>query len=410
MLALVNGSVVTPFATVPHATVLVDGDTIKEVGAGVELPPGTERHDVRGATIAPGFIDTHLHGAGGFDVMDGADAVRGMARFLATRGVTSFLPTTLPMAWERIESALLAIDQVAEERTNGARVLGAHMEGPFVSREQLGAMDPKYILNPEPERYRPLFDKLKHLRRVSAAPELPGGLELGRELRRRGILASIAHTNASYQQVAAAVEAGYSHATHIFTCMSTTRRDSAYRVAGVLESVLLLDEIRTEVIADGHHLPPSLLRLVLKTKGVDGVAAITDSMRAAGLGPGHYMLGELRVLVESAVSETFEVAEHPNNLVAKLPDRSCFAGSVATMDQAVQNMIRLAGLPPTDAIRTATATPARIHGIADRGALEPGRKADIVVLDESIRPLLTMVEGKIVYRDSNLTHANANIR
>ena len=192
--------------------------------------------------------------------------------------------------------------------------------------------------------------------------------------------------------------------------MSTTRRDSAYRVAGVLESVLLLDEIRTEVIADGHHLPPSLLRLVLKTKGVDGVAAITDSMRAAGLGPGHYMLGELRVLVESAVSETFEVAEHPNNLVAKLPDRSCFAGSVATMDQAVQNMIRLAGLPPTDAIRTATATPARIHGIADRGALEPGRKADIVVLDESIRPLLTMVEGKIVYRDSNLTHANANIR
>jgi N-acetylglucosamine-6-phosphate deacetylase len=331
--------------------------------------------------------------------------LRGMARMLAERGVTSFLPTTVPLSWERLESALIAIDQVSGERTGGARVIGSHMEGPFCSPLQAGALNPRYLLEPRPEQYLPLLDRLKCLRRVSAAPELSGALELGRELSRRGIVVSMAHTDATFQQVMAALGAGYSHATHIFTCMSTVRRDRAYRVTGVLESVLLLDEIATEVIADGHHLPPSLLRLVIKVKGIDAVAAISDSMPAAGQGPGHYIFGGLEVIVESAVADSFEVAGQNNNLVAKLPDRSAFAGSVATMDQTVQNMVRLAGLSLADAIRTATATPARLHGISDRGVLEPGRKADIVVLDESITPLMTIVEGEVVYRSGAIPAA-----
>lgn len=399
MLALVNGAAVTPFRVVSDAVLVADGDTIVELGprSRVAIPSGVDVRDVGGAWIAPGFIETHIHGCGGFDAMDGAVALRGMARAVARHGVTSFLPTTLTMSWERIEAAMLAIDAAAGERTGGARILGSHMEGPWVNPAHIGALNPRYVLTPCPEQYLPLFQRLQCLKRVSAAPELPGALELGRYLRAHGIVASIAHTNASYREVVAAVEAGYTHATHLYSAMSSVMRDEGYRLAGTLESVLLLDDLTTELIADGHHLPPSLLKLAIKAKGVSAICAITDSMSAAGLGPGSYTLGGLDVVVEAVVPESFEVPAEPGSLVAKLPDHSCFAGSVATMDQVVRNMVRLAGLSLPHAIRTATANPARIHGIPGRGVLAPGMKADITVLDPSLTPRMTVVEGEIVY-------------
>lgn len=401
MLALVNGQILTPFRVVSGGIVLIEGDTIRDVGPAVTASDA-EVLDVNGAWIAPGFIDTHVHGAGGFDVMEGADAVRSMARTLATKGVTSFLPTTLSLSWERIEAALADIDRVAGERTGGARVLGSHMEGPYCSATQAGAMNPRYLLEPRPEQYLPLLNNLTYLKRVSVAPELPGALELGRELRARGIVASVAHTDATFQQMVAAVESGYTHATHLYSAMSSIRRQNGYRLTGAIESVLLLDELTTELIADGHHLPPSLMKLAIKTKGVGAICAVTDSMAAAGAGPGSYTLGELEVIVEAAVPESFEIPADPSCLAAKLSDRSCFAGSVATMDQVVRNMMRLVGLNLLDAVRTATANPGRIHGLAGRGILAPGMKADIVILDEEITPLITIVEGETVWSKARI--------
>jgi N-acetylglucosamine-6-phosphate deacetylase len=259
-------------------------------------------------------------------------------------------------------------------------------------------MNPQYLLQPRPEQYLPLFDGLRHLKRVSAAPELPGGLELGRALRGRGVVASVAHTDATFQQIVAAVEAGYTHATHLYSAMSSIRRQDGYRLTGAIESVLVLDELTAELIADGHHLPPSLLKLAIKAKGVNSICAITDSMAAAGLGPGSYTLGGLEVIVEDAIPAGFEVPGEPGCLVAKLPDRSCFAGSVATMDQVVRNMVRLGGLSLADAIRTATVNPARVHGITGRGVLAAGMKADITVLDATVAPTMTIVEGEVVFR------------
>jgi len=400
MIALVNGTVLTPFRSIGDGVVLVEGETIREAGArgAVAIPAGAEVVDAGGAWIIPGFIETHTHGAGGFDVMDGAEAVRGVARTVAPRGVTSFLPTTLSASWAAVEAAVMGIEEAARSRSGGARVLGAHLEGPYCNPLHCGALNPKYLIPPKREQYVPLLDRAPHVRRISAAPEMPGALDLARELRARGIVASVAHSDATYQQVAAAVEAGFTHSTHLYSAMSTVHRDRGYRIAGALEAVLVFDELATELIADGHHLPPSLLKLAIKAKGVDKICVITDSMPAAGLGPGKYKLGDLDVIVESSVPETFEVPPDERSLVAKLTDRSCFAGSVATMDQVVRNMVRLAGLGLPEAVRMATATPARIHGIKDRGVLAPGKKADLVILEDAVVPRLTMVEGEVVYR------------
>ena len=172
----------------------------------------------------------------------------------------------------------------------GAAIVGAHLEGPYFNLAQAGAQNPEFIKNPNLEEIVPILDRFPFIRRVSAAPELPGALELGQELRRRGIVASIAHSDATYDDVIKAVENGYTHATHVFSGMSGLRRINAYRISGVIESVLVIDELTTEMIADGHHLPPSLMRLVIKAKGLNQVCVTTDAMAAAGLDPGSYEL------------------------------------------------------------------------------------------------------------------------
>jgi N-acetylglucosamine-6-phosphate deacetylase len=255
-----------------------------------------------------------------------------------------------------------------------------------------------YLKLPNPGEYNDLLNKFSCIKRVSAAPELPGALELGQELRRRGILAAIGHSNATYQQVLKAIEVGFSHVTHIYSGMSSVRRIQAYRFAGVLEAALLLDQLTTEMIADGHHLPPSLMRLVLKVKGTERVCAVTDAIAAAGLGPGRYRLGGLDVVVEDEVPEEYEIQLGKGNCVAKLVDRSAFAGSAALMNMLVRNLANFVGLPLIEAVKMATWTPARILGIShERGLLAPGMKADLVVFDDNFDVHMTIVEGKVVF-------------
>lgn len=362
-----------------------------------------------GAYIAPGFIDMHLHGGGGGDAMEATvGALSTMAKAHARGGTTSLLPTALSAPFDQIERVLDCIEEVRRKKLRGAKILGVHLEGPYFSMEQKGAQNPEFIKNPKPEEYLKLLDKYDCILRVSAAPELPGGLELGQELKKRGIVALIAHSNATYQDILAAIDAGYTHVTHMYSGMSRLKRINAYRISGVIESTLLLDELTTEIIADGHHLPPSLIKLIIKAKGLDKVSLVTDAMSAAGLGPGRYSLGGLDVVVEDDVAKEFEVPKKEGNYVAKLLTRDSFASSVATMDQLVRNMVNLVGLSVQDAVKTVTFNPARILGIdTERGVLFPGLKGDVVVFDEGLKIRMTVVEGEIVYeKRRNLNEIN----
>jgi N-acetylglucosamine-6-phosphate deacetylase len=400
--ALVNGRIITPLRIVDNGVVISRDDMIVDVGpAGqVIVPADAQVIDVEGAYISPGFVDLHVHGFWGGDVMSGSlDDLEKMCRGLAKCGVTSFLPTTLSGDVDRLNDAIRCVQQAQSYIEDGARIRGVHLEGPYLNPEQRGAQNLKHIVEPDPADYVPLFNEYSCIKRVSAAPEIPGGLRLGRELRRRGIVASIAHSNATYTQVLEAIENGYTHVTHIFSGMSGMQRVSAYRVAGVVESTMLLDELTTEIIADGHHLPPSLIKLVLKSKGLDRVCLVTDAMSAAGLGPGEYNLGGLKVVVEDAVPGVFEVPMRDGNYVAKLPDRSAFASSVATMNQMLKNMIELVGLQVNEAVQLATINPARMQSLDHEiGRVARNMKADLTVFDEDINILLTMVNGRVVYR------------
>lgn len=399
---LKNARLITPVRIIKNGVLVIKDGKIADVGAQGEIvfPRNARVIDVEGRYVSPGFIDIHLHGGGGADTMDATEeAIEKISVAHAKGGSTSIVPTTITAPIEDIIRAIENIEIVRKKNLPGANVLGVHVEGPYFSPEQRGAQNPKFLKEPEPEEYLGLLDRYDCIIRVSAAPEIRGGLELGQELRKRGILASIAHTNATYQDILRAIEAGYTHVTHMYSGMSGMKRINAYRVSGVIESTLLLDELTTEIIADGHHLPPSLIKLILKAKGLDKVSIITDAMSAAGLGPGKYFLGGLDVVVEDDVAGEFEVPEEEGNYVAKLLTRDAFAGSVATMDKCVKNMVKLVGLSIQDAVKMATINPAKLIGVEDKkGSLVKGKDADIVIFDENINIIMTIVGGKIVYK------------
>jgi N-acetylglucosamine-6-phosphate deacetylase len=263
-----------------------------------------------------------------------------------------------------------------------------HLEGPYLSMNQRGAQDPKYIRDPDPAEYKEILSAYPFIRRWSAAPELKGALEFGHYLRSKDVLAALAHTDAVYEEVTEAFKNGYTLATHLYSGMSGVTRRNAYRYAGVIESAYIIDEMDVEIIADGIHLPPPLLKLVYKIKGADRTALITDAMRAAGMPDGESILGSLhnglKVIVEDGV--------------AKLPDRSSFAGSIATADRLIRNMVNMAGITLIDAVKMMTATPARILKISDKkGTLTEGKDADIVIFDDNIKIETTIIKGRVVY-------------
>lgn len=387
-IVLYNGKVITPFRMM-NGGIRLQGDKIHLLFEG-SPPPGEEGDrfiDVQGRYIAPGFIDIHCHGGGGHDFMDGrVQAILGGTRAHMAHGTTSILPTTVASTREEIYGVLRSYEEAQKQSGKGPELLGIHLEGPYFSMEQRGAQDPEYIRNPDPEEYLDILSMSKHIRRWTVAPELEGALEMGLELQKRHILPSIGHSNATYEQVVQAYEWGYTHVTHLYSGMSMVRRINAYRYAGVVESAYLLDDMTVEIIADGKHLPASLMKLIYKIKGADRICLVTDSMRAAGLPEGESILGSLkngeRVIVEDGV--------------AKLPDRTAFAGSVATADRLVRTMVDLGDIPLVEAVRMMTYTPARVLGEEKRkGSLAPGKDGDVVVFDEGIQIRMVIVKGGI---------------
>lgn len=384
-----NGRIVTPYRIISGGSVLISDGKIAAVSEGNLVATDVVEIDARGKFIAPGFIDIHVHGGGGHDFMDGNEtAFLRIAETHARYGTTAMLPTTLTSERSGLFETLDIYEQAVKKNTNGAQFLGMHLEGPYFAMSQRGAQDPRYIRDPDPEEYKAVIAHSSSIRRWSAAPELKGAIEFGRYLRQHGILAAVAHTDAIYEDVIEAFDNGYSLATHLYSAMSGVTRRNAFRYAGVVESAFILDEMDVEIIADGVHLPAPLLKLVYKIKGADRTALITDAMRAAGMPPGNSILGNLKTGLPVIVEDD----------VAKLPDRSAFAGSVATADRLVRNMIRLADVPLIDAVRMMTSTPARIIGVGDRkGSITQGKDADIVIFDENIKVETTIIAGKVVY-------------
>jgi len=387
-----NGRLITPEGIVPNGSVLVKDGIISEI-AGFDMDsPEAVILDAGGRYISPGFIDIHVHGGGGYDFMDNTiDAFLEIAKTHARFGTTALYPTTLTGPTEDIVRTLETFEKAAPLNESGAQLMGVHLEGPYFAMSQRGAQDPKWIRDPDPKEYEYIVSRSNSIRRWSAAPELEGAIPFARYLKSKGILVSLAHTDAIYEEVIEAFENGYTLATHLYSGMSGVTRRNAFRYAGVIESAFIIDEMDVEVIADGVHLPAPLLKLIFKIKGPDKIALITDAMRAAGMPPGESVIGNihtgLKVIVEDGVS--------------KLPDRSSFAGSVATADRLVRTMIHMAGVSLPDAVRMITQTPASIMNISDqKGSLTVGKDADIVIFDENISIHTTMVKGKVIYQNS----------
>jgi N-acetylglucosamine-6-phosphate deacetylase len=390
-LKISNGQIIGANSIISGACLLVEHGKILGIEPMDTEFPGAELVDARGQYISPGFMDIHVHGGGGSDFMDGSvEAFLTIAQTHAKHGTTSLLPTTLTSEKEDLIQTLEAFGKAEMVNTMGANLMGMHLEGPYFAMSQRGAQDPKYIRNPDPAEYEEILNSYTCIKRWSAAPELPGAVAFGKFVTSKGVLAAIAHTDAIYEEVLDAYhEGGYTLATHFYSAMSGVTRRNAYRYAGVVESAYLLDDMDVEIIADGVHLPAPLLKLIYKIKGPHRIALITDAMRAADMPPGNSILGSLKNGLEVLVEDG----------VAKLPDRTGFAGSVATADRLVRTMLDMAEVPLLETIQMMCYSPARIMGVeAQKGSLAVGKDADIVIFNKGIEIQETFVMGRSVYQ------------
>ena len=383
-----NGYILTPNRNLGLGYVVFEDGIILEVGTGNIEIANSEVIDADGNYISAGFIDIHTHGGGGADFMDGTvEACLVAAEKHAQHGTTLLFPTTLTSTNDQLFDSFDIYTKAKELNKKGAQFGGLHLEGPYFAHEFRGAQDPRFLRNPSPDEYLEIIERSNDIVRWSVAPELPGALEFGDCLQKNGILPAIAHSNALFEQTVEAYERGFRLITHFFSCCSTISRRDAFRYAGVIEAGYYLDGMQLELICDGIHVPESLLKMIYKIKGADNLILVTDSMRAAGMGDGISILGGLaggqEVLVEDGV--------------AKLLDRTAFAGSVATADRLVRTANQLGEIPLVDCVRMITENPARTMGIFDKkGSLQAGKDADIVIFDKNINIKHTIIGGCVI--------------
>lgn len=344
-----------------------------------------------GLVLCPGLIDLHVHGGGGHDFMDGtAEAFVKAAQAHLPGGTTTLLPTTVCCSFDETKRALAALRSARGLPVPLPHMPGLHLEGPWLNPVQAGAQDPAFITLPNEEEIAWVLENAHDIARLTAAPEVAGALEAGRRISACGVLVSIGHSDADLATVREAVGHGYTHVTHLYSGMSSLKRVRAMRVLGVLESAYLLDELTVEIIADGVHLPPELLRLILKCKPHAAISLVTDATMGAGLPEGSV----IRLGSREAGREA--VIEHG---VAYVPDRTAFAGSVATADRCVRTMVQEAGLTLAEAVPMMTANPAAVLGIGhQKGALLPGMDADLVLLDGDVNVEAVYVMGRLAAR------------
>ena len=383
---LIKGAhAITPGRDLGVVSVRIEDGRVAEVGGGLVAKSGEETVDAEGLTLVPGFVDIHSHGRGGCDFCDATDeAFDTIGRGKLKDGVTGFLATGLTRPEEELAEMCAAAERY-KERGGGAACLGVHLEGPFFNGEMAGAQNPAYLRKPDAAFVKRL-GAISPVRKVSLAPELEGAEDCIRELAEAGIVTSGGHSSADYETFERARRAGMTHLTHFCNAMMPIHHLRPTMVTGGL----LADDVFVEIITDGVHLSDPMIKLIAKAKGTDRVMIITDAMCAAGEPDGMYSLGGLRVKVEKGRATLADVPYDPKAIVSNV------AGSVALFPDCFRRFVRVTGWPLHEAVKAAGYNQLRSLGIADRGEIAAGQVADLVLLDDSLSPRMTIVGGEVM--------------
>ena len=377
---IINGRILTPQGWLEGGSVIVEDGKIAEVSNNNFAIEGAEIIDAKGCDIVPGGIEMHVHGGGGRDFMEGdEEAFRVAIDAHMQYGTTSIFPTLSSSTVPMIEKACETCTKLMAEPNSP--VLGLHLEGPYFNPKQAGAQIPEWIKAPVKEEYEYLLEKWPCLKRWDEAPELEGSHEFIKCCCKHGVLPSIGHTRAKYEEVAAANELGMTHATHFYNAMPVVYKNREFKETGTVESIFALENMTVEMIADGIHVPPVMLRMIYQIKGVERTALVTDALACTA----------------SKDDTAFDPRVVLEDGVCKLADRSALAGSIATVDRLVRTCVQQAGIPMEDACRMISETPAKIMGVYDRkGSLEKGKDADIIFFDKAQELTFVMQMGRIV--------------
>lgn len=383
--AILAGAIYTPTEEIENGAILIEGHRIAKVGRKerVKIPANATVIDNQDRVVVPGFIDLHIHGAAGHDLMEGTiEALTAVSTHLARHGVTSYLATTVTASLERTVHAATSIAEVikgSHEKVPGAQALGIHFEGPFISPKKRGAHPASQIRKPSVEILERLVDAAGGTAKIfTLAPELDGALTVLEAARSRGLRVGIGHSNATHEEAERAIAAGASHAVHMFNAM----RPFMHRDSGIIGAVLVDDRITAELICDGIHVKQPAIQLLLRSKGLGRIILVSDSLSGAGMPDGNYRLGNFTVHVAGGVSRTVE-----GNL----------AGSTLTLDAALRNLAGFAGLTYRECLPCATLNPAQLLGLEkQKGVIAPGADADLVILDSNHFVTQTYVRGRPV--------------
>ncbi len=380
--AITNVNIVTPFRVIERGSILVEGKKITAVGSAreVRIPPKVRTYEYEGMMLTPGFIDLLVHGGGGHGFADMSDAaVSNISEFFFSHGTTGMLAAL----YSKPEKDMIKdVSRIAEfcENSKGSNVWGIHLEGPFINKDLHGAMKADYFWKPSIESWQKLYDRSKgFIRLMTIAPELPNVDQVMRVAAQNGVVLSIGHSAATYQEVLYAIDNGAAHVTHMFNAM----RPFHHREPGVVLAALLQNELKVELIADGIHVHPAVMKLMYRIKGEGGILLITDAIQACGMPDGLYSFMDQKIIVKDRK--------------AFLEDGT-LAGSTLTMEQAVKNMVQMVDVPLTDAVRMASLNGAKVLGLEhQKGILAVGKDADLVVLDRNFEVQMTVYEGSIKF-------------
>ncbi len=383
-----NARLILPDEVRRGSLVLRAGRIARVVGSAVKTKRAADTLDLKGGFLAPGFIDLHVHGALGADTMEASEAAfRTITEFHLRGGTTSIALTTITAPEPDILRVLNAVKPLHDHSVGqGARIIGVHIEGPFLALGKAGAQQPKFIRNPVAQEWREYLRFGRMVTQMTFAPEKPGSIALIKALRKNGSIASAGHTDATEEDLRPALAAGLNQSTHTFNAMSTITKRGPYRLAGMIEFAMAQDEIMAELIADTVHVPPILMRMLINAKGPDGVVIITDATCGAGLPAGtkFTLLG-----VEARTTEH----------VAEMVDGTALAGSTLTMIEGVRRVHQHAGTPLVEAVRMATLNPARQLGREKEfGSIAVGKRADLVWFDEKFQVRGVWLDGEMKFR------------
>lgn len=382
IIQFIHGDLITPNELIEDGCLVVNEGKIAFITTDNTPLPEAEVINVHRQYLAPGCIDIHVHGGGGHDFMEGTEeAFQRIALAHAKHGTTALYATLAACPKASIDQAITTCEHLIDKPIRGAQIMGLHLEGNYLNPAKKGAQNPAFLKNPDPNEYKELLSRTKVIKRWSISPELDGALALGRYASQRGVVVSIAHTTAGYPIIKAAYEAGFSLVTHFYNAMTYVHNQREFKHEGTVESVYLIPELDVEVIADGIHVPPTLLQLTCQIKGKDRVSLITDAMAAAAN--------------QNQIPAQFKDLVIIEDGVCKLPDHSALASSIATTDRLIKVMVEQVGLPLLDVIRMASLNPAKKMHIDDhKGSLEKGKDADIIILNKAFETQSTFVKGQ----------------